>query len=133
MVGKRRVHPVLKPCPHENRFSHPNRFHPDMWCPNEGCKSVLEPCWFSLASALSNGRNGLYGIVFIQNNKVSMKPIYIRSSRVTRPHVDRIMPRVDTWPYSLQAEEELNKAGVKDNIGFFHRALYLKEHLLSTT
>ena len=58
---------------------------------------LVQPC-VSPASALNNGRTGLYGIGLIQNsfNQVLMKPIYIRSSCVSRPHVDRIMPRVDT-------------------------------------
>ena len=85
-------------CPHENRFSHPNRFHTDLLFPNERCKIVLEPCWFSPASGLSNGQNGLNEIVFIQNsfNQVSIKPIYMWSSRVSRPHSDRVLSCVDT-------------------------------------
>ena len=62
----------VRPCPHENRFSHPNRFHPDLLCPSEGCKSLLEPCWFSPASALSNGE-------LVCMESVSSKTASIRS------------------------------------------------------
>ena len=70
-------------------------------CPNGRCKSVLESCWFIPESALSNGRIGLNEIGFIQNsfNQVSMKPIYMRSSLVSRPHSDRVLSHVDTALY----------------------------------
>ena len=90
----------IRPCPHENWFNHPNRFHPDLLCPNERCKIVLEPRWFSPASGLSNERNGLNEIGFIQNsfNQLLMKPIYMRLVR----YPDRIQTGfclVWTQPY----------------------------------
>ena len=47
----------IRLCPHENGFSHLNRFHPDLLYSNKCCKSMLELCWFSRASALSKRVN----------------------------------------------------------------------------
>ena len=38
----------VRPCPHDNRFNHPNRFYPDLLCPNERYRHIrtmlVQPC-----------------------------------------------------------------------------------------